>query len=79
MWMHTTLCYCCYCHTKNPPKKKEFCTSIIVATKWLWSSFTAATTAPAIVIPIVVALITVNRWMTGWMKCSSGWMTIRVD
>jgi hypothetical protein len=76
---------CCVCVTvvaatkTNPPKKREFYASIIVATKWLWSSFITTSTAPTVAIPSVVALLAVNRWMTGWMKCSSGWMTIRVD
>jgi hypothetical protein len=81
---------CCVCATTtattktNPPKKKrEFCASIIVATKWLWSSFTVAAIAPAVAIPVIavvaVALVVVNRRMMGWMKCLSGWMTVRVD
>jgi hypothetical protein len=71
---------CCVCATTaaatktNPPKKKEkdgeFCTSIIGATKWLWS----AAIAPAVAIPAAAALVAVNRRMTGWMKCPSGWM-----
>jgi hypothetical protein len=48
----------------------EFCASIIGATKWLWST----AIAPAIAIPAAAALVAVNRRMTGWMKCPSGWM-----
>jgi hypothetical protein len=71
---------CCVCATivaatkTNPPKKRkkegEFCASIIAATKWLWS----VAIAPAIAIPVVAALVAINRRMTGWMKCLSGWM-----
>jgi hypothetical protein len=67
---------CCVCATTaaatktNPPKKEkkegEFCTSIIAATKQLWS---AAITL-VVAIPAVVALVVVNRRM----KCPSGWM-----
>jgi len=61
------------CHKNKPTKKKkkegEFSASIIAATKWLWS----AAITPAVAIP-AAALVAVNRWMTGWMKCSSGWM-----
>jgi hypothetical protein len=74
---------CCVCTTTaaatktNPPKKKkkegEFCASIIATTKWLWS----ATIAPAVAILVVAALVAVNRWMTRWMKCPSGWMDHR--
>jgi hypothetical protein len=53
-------------------KKREFCASIIAVTKWLWSSFTPAATAPA-------AFVAVNRRMTGWMKCPFDWMTVHVD
>jgi hypothetical protein len=60
-------------------KKKEFCASIIATTKWLWSSFTVAATARVVVILDVAALVDVNRQMTGWMKCPSGWMTVQVD
>jgi hypothetical protein len=55
-----------------------FCASIIAATTWLWSSFTSAAIAPVVAIPVVAALVAVNRWMTGWMKCLSGWMTGRM-
>jgi hypothetical protein len=51
-------------------KKREFCASIIAATKWLWS----AAIALAVAIPVIAALVAVNRRMTRWMKCSSGWM-----
>jgi len=71
---------CCVCATTiattktNSPKKKkkegEFCASITATTKWLWS----AVIAPAVAIPIAATLVAVNRQMTGWMKCSSGWM-----
>jgi hypothetical protein len=36
----------------------------------LWS----AAIAPAIAILVVAALVVVNKRMTGWMKCPSGWM-----
>jgi hypothetical protein len=81
----TTVCVLCLryhcCYHKNKPtkkKKKEFCASIIAATKWLWSSFIAAATTPTIAIH-AATLVVVNRWMTEWMKCPSGWMTVRVD
>jgi hypothetical protein len=51
-------------------KEGEFYTSIIAATKWLWS----AAIAPAVAIPVAATLVAVNRRMTGWMKCPSGWM-----
>jgi hypothetical protein len=56
---------------------KMFCASIIVASTWLWSSVIAAAIAHAVA-SLVVALVAVNRQMTGWMKCSSGWMMGRM-
>jgi hypothetical protein len=58
---------------KKRKKEGEFCASIIAATKWLW--FVAI--APAVAIPVAAALVVVNRRMTGWMKCPSGWMDHR--
>jgi hypothetical protein len=55
-----------------------FCASMIATTTWLWSSFTVAAIALAIAIPVVAALVAVNRRMMGWMKCPSGWMTRRM-
>jgi hypothetical protein len=55
-------------------KKKEFFASIIAATKWLWSSFTIAATAPT-----VATLVAVNRRMARWMKCPFSWMTVWAD
>ncbi len=82
-------CYNCLCvvsalllllpQKQTHQKKKEFCASIIATTKWLWSSFTVAATARVVVILDVAALVDVNRQMTGWMKCPSGWMTVQVD
>jgi hypothetical protein len=57
-------------HQKKEKREGEFCASIIAATKWLWS----AAIAPAVAIPAATALVAVNRQMTGWMTCSSGWM-----
>ncbi len=41
-----------------------FCASIIAATTWLWSSFTAVAIAPAVAIPAAAALVVVNRWIS---------------